>query len=94
MTAKRDVISLKWGTLKAWNVHSESALSALQLLADAGPRAMSVATQEDTPEQRLALLNLIDAVGASGGDIWLDWDGRIVTAEEARNYITTYGWNQ
>jgi hypothetical protein len=43
--------------------------------------------QKDTPEQQQALLDLIDLMD----EIYLDWDGRYVTREQAKEYVLNYG---
>ena len=81
-------LTLKWGTLKAWKVNEGSpAHAALQRYA-AGGMNVSAATQSDTPEQKQAILDLIDALNAD--TVYLDWDGKQVPKEEAKQYITDY----
>jgi len=81
-------ISLKWGSLKSWHTKSEAAQAALKRYFDSGPVMMSAMAQRDTPEQKEALYALIDAID---GEIWLDWDGKQVSKEEAKEYIRNYG---
>ena len=81
-----DTLTLKWGTVKGWNVESDEATSALQKWADHGV-CMSAAMQKDTPEQQQALLDAIDQMD----EIWLDWEGKQVTREEAKEYVLNYG---
>jgi hypothetical protein len=48
---------------------------------------MSAATQKDSPEQKQALLEAIDIMD----EIWLDWEGKKVSRDEAKKYILNYG---
>jgi len=81
----KNVLVLKWGTVKSWSLATDDAIAALQKWADYGvsPSALS---QEDTPEQKQALLDAIDYMD----EIILDWDGKQVTKEEAKKYIRNY----
>jgi hypothetical protein len=81
-----NVLTLKWGTVKRWDLETEDAKVALQKWADNGV-SLSAMTQHDTPEQKQALLDAIDYMD----EIWLDWEGRKVTREEAKEYIRNYG---
>ena len=81
-----DILSLKWGTVKGWDLESDEAKAALQKWADCGVSA-SAMTQHDTLEQKQALLDAIDVMD----EICLDWEGRKVTREEAKEYVRSYG---
>lgn len=80
---------LKFGTVKGWNIPDSrpDALEALQKWADHG-YYMSVFAQKDneTPEQQQALVEALDYFD----EIELDWDGKKVTPEEAKQYILYY----
>lgn len=79
---------LKWGTLKGWNLgDNEAARAAMQRYADGG-MAMGAMQQHDTPEQKQALCDLIDAID---GEIQNDWTGDILTKDEAKKYVLEYG---
>ena len=82
-----DSLTLKWGTLKGWDLQSESARAAGQAYADFG-MSMSAMAQHDTTEQKKALCALIDAVD---GEIWNDWDGVVMTKDDAKKYVMGYG---
>jgi hypothetical protein len=79
-------ISLKWGTVKSWDLETEEAREAFQKWADYGI-SMSAMMQKDSPEQKDALLNAIDFMD----EIYLEWDGKYVSKEEAKEYIRNYG---
>lgn len=88
MTDSKDAISLKWGTLKAWDIKSDAGVAALKAYMNAGPQSLSAMNQRDTPEQKRALCDLIDAADLE--TVYLDWDGKDVSKEEAKAYVTGY----
>lgn len=79
-------LTLKWGTVKGWKLETEDARAALQKWHDYGVSISAIA-QRDSPEQQQALLDAIDYFD----DIWLDWEGKQVSREEAKEYIRNYG---
>lgn len=81
-----DSISLKWGTLKSWNIHSEKGRSLLKRYHEIGS-SLSAMAQRDTPEQTDIICQLIDCCA---GDIYLDWDGEYVSKEKAKEYVRSY----
>lgn len=82
-----EYLLLKWGTLKGWNVESEAALAALRAYSEAGDVAMGAMQQHDTPDQKQALCDLIDAIG---GPITNDWSGDVMSKDDAKKYIIEY----
>ncbi len=82
-----DSLSLKWGTLKSWDIHSEAGRALLKRYVEIGA-SMSAMAQHDTPEQKEIICQLIDGCA---GDIYLDWDGKDVSKEEAKEYVRNYG---
>lgn len=48
---------------------------------------MGAMQQRDTPEQKQALCDLIDAID---GEILNDWTGKTMTKDEAKKYVTEY----
>ena len=79
-----DYISLKWGTLKAWNLTTPKGLELLRQYAEIGS-SISAMAQRDTPEQKALICEMIDECGAE--KIYLDWDGEYVSKEEAKKYV-------
>jgi hypothetical protein len=88
MADERDSITLKWGTLKAWHIHTDAAHEFLKQWLDIGA-SMSAMSHHDTPEQKELLCRMIDA--ANCDEIYLDWDDKMVSKEEAKAYIREYG---
>jgi hypothetical protein len=83
-----DSLSLKWGTLKSWDIYSETGRSLLKRYFEIGA-SMSAMMQNDTPEQKDIICQLID--GCAGDTIYLDWDDKDVSKEEAKEYVRNYG---
>lgn len=82
-----DSLSLKWGTLKSWDIHSETGMALLRRYHEIGA-SMSAMAQRDTSEQKEIICQLIDGCA---GDILLDWDGEYVSKEKAKEYVRGYG---
>lgn len=87
MSEATESLTLKWGSLKGWDLNTEKSLGILNAWIKLGV-SMSAACQRDTPEQKQLLCDLIDSVD---GEIWNDWEGKILTKEEAKLYVTEYG---
>lgn len=83
----QDHLTLKWGTLKAWTLNSDKGQELLRKYHELGS-SMSAMLQRDTPEQKDLLCQIIDECGAE--EIWLDWDGKKVSKEEAKKYVRDY----
>jgi hypothetical protein len=83
-----DSITLKWGTLKEWRVKTPAARALLDKYEELGSNFSAMA-QQDTPEQKELLCQMIDASDCES--IYLDWDGKDVSKEEAKAYIRDYG---
>lgn len=86
--SERDHLSLKWGTLKGWDLKSEAARAAMQAYFDAGKVTGSAMLQHDTPAMVDAICALIDALDAD--TVLLEWDGKRVTKEAAKVYVREY----
>lgn len=87
-TTTKNHLTLKWGTLKAWNVAgNEPAIQLLKRYCEIGA-SMSAAMQHDTPEQKEIICKLIDLMP---GEIYLDWDDKYVSKEDAKKYVLEYG---
>jgi len=84
----RDDLSLKWGTLKGWDLKSEAAIAAARRYGETGQHSMGAMSQHDTSEQKAALCELIDAID---GRIINDWSGEEMTKAEAKAYVLEYG---
>jgi len=84
---EQDELTLKWGTLKAWNFHSEKALKLLKEYGSIGS-SMGAAQQHDTPRQKEIICELIDE--GNFKKVFMDWDGKEVTKRQAKKYVLEY----
>jgi hypothetical protein len=84
----KGTITLKWGTLKGWDVDDDNvpAMELLQRYHDLGS-SMSCALQQDTAEQKQIL---VDLVSLPGMKIYLDWDAKYIGKDAAVKYIQDY----
>ncbi len=80
-----DTITLKWGTLKGWNLESEEAKKIMKEYVEHGAK-LSTMAQRDTTHQKQLICNLIDIVD----EIYNDWEGGTMTKDEAKKYIMEY----
>lgn len=85
--AMSEHLLLKWGTIKGWGLETEKSRAAAQRYADMGMAAGAM-QQRDTPEQKQALCDLIDAID---GEIVNDWSGERMSKDEAKKYVMEYG---
>ncbi len=87
-----NTINLKWGTLKAWNfTNSEKGQELLREYNQIGS-SFSAMQQNDTSRQKEIICELIDLCD-SEESIYLDWDEKYVSKQEAKDYIMNYNRN-
>jgi hypothetical protein len=87
-TDERESLTLKWGALKSWRLRQPATKALIERYMSFGS-LWSAARQNDTPEQKQIICDIIDA-----GDfdtVLLDWDDTNVSKEEAKEYILNYG---
>lgn len=81
-------LQLKWGTLKGWKLNNGgpafAKLQEFSRLSD-GRGAMM---EDMTDAKRELLCEIIDALDAE--TVYLEWDGRDVTKDEAKSYVMDY----
>lgn len=86
---KCESISLKWGTLKSWDLHTPESLAALRAYMDLGRISCAkVRGAIQAQMEREAVCRLIDACNAE--TICLEWTGELVSKDEAKEYVMTY----
>lgn len=88
MSEEQGYITLKWGTLKAWRVKDED-VTLIKRYNEIGSE-LSAMMQNDTPEQKQIICELIDRCNDPRG-IFLEWDNKFVSKDEAKKYIMEYG---
>lgn len=86
----KESLTLKWGSLKAWNFREDNdkARELLNRWAAIG-NSLSAVLHHDTTEQKRIICELIDL-----GDfdtVLLDWDDKHVSKDEAKAYVMNYG---
>lgn len=80
-------LALKWGTVKGWSGLTENSLAILRrYFADGIP--LSAMTDHPSEDRKSILCELIDQLN---GEIYLDWEDKTVTKDEAKKYVTEYG---
>lgn len=80
-------LTLKWGTVKGWDDLSEKSVEILKrFFADGVP--MSAMADRPDDARKAILCDLIDQID---GEIWNDWEGKQVSKDEAKAYVTQYG---
>ena len=85
---KENYLTLKWGTLKSWNFKgNKEAIKLFKRYNEIGS-SFSAMAQKDTLEQKEIICKLIDLMP---GKIYLDWDDKYVSKEEAKKYVMDYG---
>lgn len=84
----KNYLTLKWGTLKSWRFESEKGQALLKEYKEIGS-SFSAMAQQDTPRQKEIIHELIDACDSDF--VYLDWDGKYVSRQEAKDYVTNYG---
>jgi hypothetical protein len=83
----QDHITLKWGTLKSWHLHSEKGKELLKKYGEMGS-SFGAMQQHDTPEQKELICQMIDECNAE--TIYLSWDGIDVSKDDAKKYVREY----
>lgn len=81
---------LKWGSWKAYNLEGNAKAKEAMDRYNADPVEFSDMTQHDTPEQKQALCEVIDAL-PDDAKISSDWSGERFTKDEAKAYVMEYG---
>lgn len=85
---EKNELTLKWGTLKAWNFsNSEKGKKLLREYNEIGS-SFSAMAQNDTPRQKEIICELIDL--CVSGTVYLDWDSIYVSNKKAKEYVMTY----
>ena len=87
MAEVQDNLTLKWGSIKGWDcTGNEKMRAAMVRWVESG--VSYSAMRRNTPEQEEMICDIIDACN---GTIWNDWDGVVMTKDEAKEYVRGYG---
>jgi len=84
---EKDYVTLKWGTLKSWNIQNPETWAIMEKYFELGT-SMSAMAQRDSDEQQELLCQVIESIGET---VYLEWDGEYVSVEKAKEYIRNYG---
>jgi hypothetical protein len=87
MSDTGDFVSLKWGTIKGYRINDPETFKLLEEFYADGVSLSAAADRPDT-ERRKILCMIIDRIGKP---VYLDWDGKHVSVEEAKKYVMEYG---
>jgi hypothetical protein len=87
MSEEKDYVTLKWGTLKSWNIQNPETWAIMEKYFELGT-SMSAMAQRDSDEQQELLCQVIESIGET---VYLEWDGEYVSVEKAKEYIRNYG---
>ena len=83
-------LTLKWGTIKGWDyTGNEKAKELLKEYYEIGS-VLGCVMQRDTKRQKEIIIELIDLCNDPEG-IYLDWDGKFISKEQAKDYVLNYG---
>jgi len=86
---RKNYLTLKWGTLKEYDFsNSKKGQKLLKEYKRIGA-SFSRMLQEDTPRQKEIICELIDL--CDGDKIYLEWDGKYVSKQKAKDYVLNYG---
>lgn len=80
-------LTLKWGTLKAWNFDGIKGAERLLKEYEMAGFSVSRMMQKDTPRQKEIVCELIDLMP---GKIYLSWDDKYVSKDAAKKYVLEY----
>lgn len=71
-----------------WQFDSETAKTLLNEYHEIGSE-ISAIEQHDTPRQKEIICELVDE--CDGDTIYLEWNGKDVSKEDAKKYVMEYG---
>lgn len=83
-----EYLTLKWGTLKAWNFNSDKGKKLLQEYFEIGMSGSAI-LQKDTPRQKKIICELIKV--GKFKTVCNDWTGEDMTKKKAIEYVMNYG---
>jgi hypothetical protein len=87
-----EYLTLKWGTLKAWDFQQPKTQALFKEWCELGwtwsADGCVIALWRMTPRQKELICEIIDALDAE--TVHLDWDGVDVSKEDAKRYVMEY----
>lgn len=91
MTYDYDFITLKWGTIKSYQLENPALDPLIEEYNREGGMPMSAMAQRDTDRQKEIICEMLEIIGRP---VYLEWDGNYVSVEEAQKYVREYGKNE
>jgi len=84
-------LTLKWGSLKSWDFEGNDA--CVELLKEYYEDGVSISAmmQHDTKKQKELICQMIDK--GNFDEVYLDWDDKYVSKEDAKKYVMEYDNN-
>lgn len=80
-------LMLKWGTIKGRNDFIPQSVALVERFFADGV-CMSAAMDHHGDDRKAILCELIDQLD---GEIWNDWDGKVMSKEATKKYVLDYG---
>lgn len=82
-----EFLSLKWGGVKGWEGLTDQSVAILNRYYADGMPFSAMADKPDDARKAI-LCELIDQID---GEIYLDWENKTVSKNEAKSYVMEYG---
>lgn len=82
-----EFLLLKWGTIKGWDNFSDKSQEIASRFFEDG---MSLSAAADKPDEKRRKI-LCELIEQLDGEIQNDWTGEMLTKEQAKEYVLTYG---
>jgi len=87
---KQPYLKLKWGNIKGWDNFTPHQVDLIQEWLNEGV-SYSVMSDIVTERKKELICNIIDTM--HDGMIFNDYEGKVVSVEEAKDYINNYNRN-
>lgn len=82
-----DFVTLKWGGIKSYRIKDDETFKLLEQYYSDGVPMSAMADKPDQARKEI-LCQIIERIGK---DVYLDWDGKYVSVEDAKKYVMEYG---
>lgn len=87
MDNEGDYVRLKWGSIKGYRINDPETFKLLEEYYSDG-QPLSAMTDRPDEYRKEILCKIIERIGKP---VYLDWDGKYVSVEEAKKYVMEYG---
>jgi hypothetical protein len=86
MTQDNDYVTLKWGTIKSYKIKDPDTFKLVEEFFSDG-MSLSAAADKPNDSRKTILCQIIERIGEP---VYLDWDAKYVSVEEAKKYVMEY----